>query len=223
MAKQSKFEKYEMDVIDRGQIAGADYNPRVISKDAEKRLQKAIAKHGLVQPLVWNRRTGNLVAGHQRLRALDMLEKSKSYQISVAVVDIDEREERILNVQLNNPSMQGDWDLDKLTELAVDAAISPDEMGFSEGDTAVLFGGNEEVAALFSDTQGVSEAKNTLKGIKEHRAESAEKMKDSCNVDYYFTVVCENKEQKAAILKILGVPGWESYAPGRALAGALGV
>lgn len=131
---KSKFQKFDTDVISRSQIKGAEYNPRIISEDAKKRLRKMIAKHGLVQPLVWNRRTGNLVAGHQRLAALDSLERSQNYDLQVAVVDVNEREERVLNVQLNNPSMQGEWDLDKLAELSEEAAISPDEFGFSDGD-----------------------------------------------------------------------------------------
>ena len=112
--KLSKYQKFEVEVISRGEIHGADYNPRVISEDARKRLKRMLAKHGLVQPLVWNRRTGNLVSGHQRLSQLDQLERSQDYDLQVSVVDVDEREEKILNVQLNNPSMQGDWDMDKL-------------------------------------------------------------------------------------------------------------
>ena len=239
MARQSKFQKFEMDTIRRGDIRGAEYNPRIISEDARKRLRKMLAKHGLVQPLVWNRRTGNLVAGHQRLAAIDSLERSQNYDLQVAVVDslersqnydlqvavvdVDEREERVLNVQLNNPSMQGEWDLDKLTEMADSAAISPDEFGFSDGDISVLFGGDARFDELMLDVQEVEETKNTLREIKEHRAESMAKMQEAQAADYYFTVVCENEAQKKAILKALGIPDWESFANGRILAGKLGV
>ncbi len=222
MAETSKYQKFETDVINRSEIRGAEYNPRVISEDARKRLRKMIAKHGLVQPLVWNRRTGNLVAGHQRLAALDSLERSQDYDLQVAVVDVSEREERVLNVQLNNPSMQGEWDLDKLTTLAEDAAIAPDEFGFSDGDIAVLFG-DERLDELMSDTPEVAEAKNSLREIKEHRAESMAKMQEAQSADFYFTVVCESDAQKKAVLKALGVPDWESFVNGRLVAGRLGV
>ena len=222
MAETSKYQKFETDVINRSEIRGAEYNPRVISEDARKRLRKMIAKHGLVQPLVWNRRTGNLVAGHQRLAALDSRERSQDYDLQVAVVDVSEREERVLNVQLNNPSMQGEWDLDKLTTLAEDAAIAPDEFGFSDGDIAVLFG-DERLDELMSDTPEFSEAKNSLREIKEHRAESMAKMQEAQSADFYFTVVCESDAQKKAVLKALGVPDWESFVNGRLVAGRLGV
>ena len=160
MVNQSKYQKFEMDTVSRKQIHGADYNPRVISEDARKRLRKMLAKHGLVQPLVWNRRTGNLVSGHQRLSALDSLERTQDYSLQVAVVDLNEREEKILNVQLNNPSMQGDWDMDKLIEMSEDSDIAPTEFGFSDGDVAIMFGDNGEIDELMGDSPGVSDAKD---------------------------------------------------------------
>ena len=207
--KLSKYQKFEVEVISRGEIHGADYNPRVISEDARKRLKRMLAKHGLVQPLVWNRRTGNLVSGHQRLSQLDQLERSQDYDLQVSVVDVDEREEKILNVQLNNPSMQGDWDMDKLNGLAGENGIDPEEFGFSSGD--------------ISDTEEVAETKDTLREIKEHRAESTENMKREASGEFYFTVVCENEGQKKAMLKALGVPHWEAFVHGSQLAGLLGV
>lgn len=223
MAKMSKFQNFEMDVVSREDIKGADYNPRTISEDAKKRLRKMLAKHGLVQPLVWNKRTGNLVSGHQRLSALDALEKSRDYELQVAVVDLNERDERILNVQLNNPSMQGDWDMNKLIEMSEEANIDPTEFGFSDGDVAVMFGDDGSLDELLGDCEGVTEAKNTLKEIKEHRAESMAKMQKEQSANFYFTVVCESEEQKKAILKKLSVPDWEAFVNGRKLAVMLDV
>ena len=105
MAK-SKYQNYDTETISRKQIKNAPYNPRIMDKEAAKRLKKAIQTHGLVSALTWNKRTGNLVGGHQRLQQLDALEKSDDYELTVCVVDVDEREEAALNVELNNPSMQ---------------------------------------------------------------------------------------------------------------------
>ena len=137
------------------------------------------------------------------------------------MVDVDEREEKLLNVQLNNPSMQGDWDMDKLNGLAGENGIDPEEFGFSSGDISVMFDG--DMGGAFSDTEEVAEAKDTLREIKEHRAESTEKMKREASGEFYFTVVCENEGQKKAMLKALGVPHWEAFVHGSQLAGLLGV
>ena len=136
---------------------------------------------------------------------------------------MNEREEKILNVQLNNPSMQGDWDMDKLIEMSEDSDIAPTEFGFSDGDVAIMFGDNGEIDELMGDSPGVSDAKDTLKEIKEHRAESMAKMQKEQSADFYFTVVCEKEEQKKAILKRLGVPAWEAFVNGRKLASELGL
>jgi hypothetical protein len=65
-----------------------------------------------VEPLVWNKGTGNLVGGHQRLK---ILKARGDVTVQAVVVDLDEVEERALNVALNQ--VQGDWDLPKLSEL----------------------------------------------------------------------------------------------------------
>lgn len=131
----SKFQKYETETISRSKIRNAPYNPRVMADTAKKLLRKNLKKHGLVEALVWNKRTGNLVGGHQRLEQLDALENSKDYDLTVCVVDVDEKEEATLNVQLNNPSMQGEWDLDKLANLTEDFDLDlSDDLGFTDSD-----------------------------------------------------------------------------------------
>lgn len=217
---QSKYQKFEIATVSREKIHEAAYNPRTISEDARKRLRKMLAKHGLVQPLVWNRRTGNLVAGHQRLKQIDSLERRTDYSLQVAVVDVDESEEKALNVQMNNPSMQGDWDVDKLRSLVIDDNVNPFDMGFSDFDIEALMGG--EVAEYFSDTEDIVEAKETLREIKETRKQQQDKLQKENSQDYYVTAVFASVEQKREFLKKLGVPQYEDFIPGKKLAGALG-
>ena len=73
----SKFQKFEMATINRAEIKNAAYNPRTITDEARKRLKHTLKDKqiGLVQPLIWNKRNGNLVGGHQRLSIIDDLEK----------------------------------------------------------------------------------------------------------------------------------------------------
>lgn len=96
----------------------ADYNPRRMEGRAFAGLVKSLDTYGCVEPLVWNQRTGTLVAGHQRLRALEELGATEA---DVVVVDLDEVHERALNVTLNNPHIQGEFTadaVDLLRELA---------------------------------------------------------------------------------------------------------
>ena len=51
----------------------ADYNPRKDLKpgDAEyAKLKRSIETYGYVEPIIWNKRTGVVVGGHQRLKVM---------------------------------------------------------------------------------------------------------------------------------------------------------
>ena len=82
----AKTETYQMIEINRADIRNAPYNPRRISKEAREKLKRGLEKHGLVAPLTWNRRTGNLVSGHQRITQIDRIEGVKDYTLQVAAI-----------------------------------------------------------------------------------------------------------------------------------------
>lgn len=110
--------------IPRCLIKTADYNPRTIGAAERKRLWSVLDKHGLVEGLVWNKRTGNLVGGHQRLEWWDSKfpapadpKALRKHLVPVAQVDISLEQEKALNIALNNRSAQGEFDDAKLTAL----------------------------------------------------------------------------------------------------------
>lgn len=210
--KQTRFQKFETEVIHRSKITGAPYNPRVIDENAKKRLASSLRKHGLVEPLVWNRRTGTLVGGHQRLSILDALEKGEDYELTVSVVDVDEKEEARLNVQLNNPSMQGDWDAEALAKLSVDLELDLEkDFGFTDLDVAMLFEGDDRFSVLFQDNTDVTATKGILGDIKKDREEMSKKLQGEQSADFYFTVVCESQEDKNALLREMGISVAEQF------------
>lgn len=210
MAK-SKYQQYDTETISRDMIKNAPYNPRIMDEKAKKRLRQNIAKHGLVAALTWNKRTGNLVGGHQRLEQLDALEKSKDYDLTVCVVDVDEREEAALNVQLNNPSMQGEWDLDKLANMAeeFDLDLSAD-MGFTESDIDFMFEGDDRFSQLF-DTKEGGEMRNDIETIKEARKKSVETLKDRNSINWYTVIVFENEKDRDNFMREISIPKHEQY------------
>lgn len=105
-------------VINRKLLRNASYNPRTIDPVSQKRLRKSIEHtKGLVQPPIWNKRTGNIVGGHQRIDQLDQIKQTDDYTLTVAVVDWPEEREIEVNISLNNPSLAGQYDLGLLDEL----------------------------------------------------------------------------------------------------------
>jgi hypothetical protein len=102
------------------ELMPAGYNPRTISSEALDGLKRSIKKFGLVAPVIWNKRTGVVVGGHQRLKVL-LAEGVE--ETDVVVVDFSEKEEIALNITLNNPEIRGHWTDDVVTLLA---DMSPD-------------------------------------------------------------------------------------------------
>ena len=209
MAK-SKYENFEMQTINRSLIKNAEYNPRFMGEKEKKRLRAALKENGLVSALTWNKRTGNLVGGHQRLEQLDALEKSSNYELTVCVIDVDEKQEAKLNVQLNNPSMQGEWDVDKLFGITQEFDLSMEDMGFSSTDAAYLFDGDEKFVDLF-ETPEAQEEKGKLRQIKEVRKTMKSDYKDEQRADFMLVVVFKDAAERADFMRRIHVPGYEQY------------
>jgi ParB-like chromosome segregation protein Spo0J len=87
----------------------------------------------LVEPLVWNKQTGNLVGGHQRLK---VLKEQGVKEVEVSVVDLSETKEKALNIALNK--VQGDWDLPKLKDLLQEIDTGEFDIGITGFDEQEL-------------------------------------------------------------------------------------
>ena len=96
----------------------AEYNPRKDLKPGDPeydKLKRSIKQFGYVEPVIWNKTTGRVVGGHQRLKVLiDM----GITEVECVVIDLDGDKEKALNVALNKIS--GEWDKDKLALLISD-------------------------------------------------------------------------------------------------------
>ena len=108
----------------------AAYNPRIdlIPGDTEyENLRRSITTYGMLIPVIWNKRTGNVVGGHQRLT---VLENEGETEVDGSVVDLDETQERQLNVALNK--IEGGWDEEKLAELLAELGDDATLTGFTQ-------------------------------------------------------------------------------------------
>lgn len=93
----------------------SEYNPRKITKKELERLKASIKEYGYIEPIIWNKRTGRVVGGHQRLKVLQELGHKET---QVVVIDVDEKKEKTLNIALNKIS--GEFDFPKLKDLIVE-------------------------------------------------------------------------------------------------------
>ena len=88
----------------------AEYNPRLSTPEQEENLKKSLEKFGVVEPIILNDRSGNIVGGHFRVRELKKLGKKS---VECVIVDLDPEDEKELNIRLN--ANTGDWDWAKLS------------------------------------------------------------------------------------------------------------
>ena len=136
----------------------AGYNPRKELQPGDpafEALRQSMETFGYVEPVIWNRATGHVVGGHQRLNVLlDMGEA----EADVVVVELDPDKEKALNVALNK--ITGEWDTQKLDGLLrelsdVDLLAAT---GFSEEEYEALIS-RVDIDAFFGEEREERPAK----------------------------------------------------------------
>lgn len=90
------------------QLRTAGYNPRMISDEALEGLTNSISRFGCVEPIVVNTRGRKnvIVGGNQRFKALLSLGLTECLCVTV---NCSKADEKLLNLTLNNPQIQGDF------------------------------------------------------------------------------------------------------------------
>ncbi len=138
-------------VIERKRTADlipADYNPRKDLKPGDveyEKLKRSIEQFGYVEPVIWNKTTGFVVGGHQRLKVLlDM----GITEVECVVVEMDAEKEKALNIALNKIS--GEWDKDKLALLIADLQGADFDVSLTGFEPA-------EIDSLFKDKEDAQE------------------------------------------------------------------
>lgn len=209
----TKFEKYEHIEISRDQLKNAPYNPRNISAEARKRLRKNIAKVGMLAPIVWNKVTGNIVGGHQRIAVLDSLHTSRDYRLHVAAVELDEKTEKAQNIFMNNERAQGEFDLDKLAHLFKEDKISFEDSGFDAAEIFDMFGDSP----MAEQPEELLNLSNQLRAAAAQYDNVVSKGNVDRDADDYFTVVVfADGNERRQFVETLGFKN-SRYLDGRAM------
>lgn len=118
------------------ELLPSDYNPRKDLKPGDpeyEKLKRSIEQFGYVDPVIWNKHTGRVVGGHQRLKVLKDMGIT---DLECVVVDLTEEKEKALNIALNKIS--GDWDKEKLALLITDLQGTDLDVSLTGFDAAEL-------------------------------------------------------------------------------------
>jgi hypothetical protein len=171
---------------------------------AREKLRDGLKALGLLETLVWNVRSGNLVGGHQRLGLLDGLANgAKDYILTVAQVELTEAEEIEANILLNNPEAQGHYDIAKLDALFRTPGVRIQATGFNMGDLFQLLGDSPFAQHHAPELEKMADA------LKESRDRIDRGMVAEGSVadqdDFYLVVVFRSDQDREAFTKALGL------------------
>lgn len=229
------------DTVLRSEIHLPDYNPRKIDGAAADKLRKQIREDGLVDTIVINKRTMNVVGGNQRTAQLDKIYKyvpgQSDYKINVQTIDVDERTEIRINARLNNPDAAGEYDASKVLQLVTDFEMDPlKDMNFDR-DTFDIFVNEsgfdnplDDITEIIKDVRKTSndtglpqEPKSSLQNIKKTDMEKREEENTRGNSeymekdDYILTIVFNSNQEKWSFLEKIGKPSKEKFIKGSKL------
>lgn len=139
----------------------ADYNPRKDLKPGDpeyEKLKRSLDQFGYVEPVIWNKATGCIVGGHQRVKILKDIGET---EITCVVVELSPEKEKALNIAMNK--INGDWDKEKLALLIADLQGEDFDISLTGFDPA-------EVDDLFKDS--------LKEGIKDDEFDVEEELKN---------------------------------------------
>lgn len=123
---------------------------------------------------MWNKRTGHVVGGNQRLKALEELGVE---EVDVVVVDLPLEKEKALNLALNK--ITGDWSLPALKELLAELENSLEDLTITGFDF-------EEIEKLIG-RDPVQVEQQQEESVEEHK--------------FYILIECETEEEQKTLLE----------------------
>lgn len=214
-------QKFKVERLHRRQIKTAPYNPRQIDDHAKKKLRENLKTMGLLDPLVFNKRTGNLVSGHQRLGILDVLsKKGDDYYLDFSVIDLSEKEEKQQNVFFNNPSTQGTYDPDAIGKMIAEDDIDYAKAGFDKMDVQLLLEGTEYEVTMFDDDNAPKSVQDDLDQLEDiqrmRRERKAHRARDQEENDpeFYAVVVFPDRDAQSSFMQRVGMDKDDRYVDG---------
>ena len=109
----------QTEIAELSRLNPSPYNPRRISDDALNGLKNSIKKFGFTQAVVVNKRNNVIIGGHMRCKAAESLGLT---HVPVYYVDLNDKEEKALNISLNNKHIEGEF-TDELQDLLAELKI----------------------------------------------------------------------------------------------------
>lgn len=231
------YKQSETVVIKRSQINFAPYNPKNHTKEQINEIKKNIKRVAFLGGIVWNVITGNLIDGHKRVMALDVLNKydgtlDTDYEVKVEKIELDLKTEKEQNIFQTQSRTQ--FDLDILSTMIPDidyknAGLTDDDLQLigidftfqTETEQSITDEINNLIVPVQNQKEAVKQAKKELSQAekiahnKEVKAQVMQEAQDKAeNMEAYVMISFEDYKTKAAFMERFGFDAREKFLKG---------
>ena len=227
MAKK-KIRQSDIVEVMRSQINLNPYNPKRHSDKKILEQKKNLLRMGLMGGITWTRTSGNLIDGHRRIKAMDLHygydgTPDTDYSIKVAVVELDEKQEKEQMTYMALGNTKADYELiaEYLPDIdAVAAGIDDydleqirsfiptvEDVAIESFDDLIAPDAEEE-----KEESSDEEKKAKIKEAKEKQKEVAGERYADLNA--YITVSFDNADEKRDFCEMLGISENERFVKG---------
>lgn len=222
----------ETRIIKRSQINLNPINPKRHSDEKVKLQKKNLQKIGFLGGIVWNEKSGNLIDGHRRIKAMDLHYKydgtSKTdYDVKVEVVALDDKaeKEQLTYMAVGNTKP----DIDLIAGYISD--IDYTNVGLDIGELNDILSINTETPSLLDSVDDLlsplpsfdeieipsvektyDEKKEHMKAIKQQVRESA--IERQQNEEAYITLSFSSYNAKEDFCDLLGISTDDKFVKG---------
>jgi hypothetical protein len=211
LKEAAKIVQSETVIIKRSRINFAKYNPKRHTEEGIKTQLKNFKSIGFLGGIVWNQTTGNLVAGHKRIQAMDLFykydgTKETDYEVKVEKVKLTDKQEKEQNIFMDARSTNTRQDYDLLALLLPDidyklAGLSPDEMNLISIEVPSMAIHKEDIQSDFQEVGKDYEQKKA--DIKEAKAKIKEEI-FSNQGETYVSLTFDSYENKCEFMERFG-------------------
>ncbi|MFR1813214.1 DNA methylase [Dysgonomonas capnocytophagoides] len=231
------YKQSETVVIKRSQINFAPYNPKNHTKEQINEIKKNIKRVAFLGGIVWNVITGNLIDGHKRVMALDVLNKydgtpDTDYEVKVEKIELDLKTEKEQNIFQTQSRTQ--FDLDSLSTMIPDidyknAGLTDEDLQLigidftfqTETEQSITDEINNLIVPVQNQKEAVKQAKKELSQAekiahnKEVKAQVMQEAQDKAeNMEAYVMISFEDYKTKAAFMERFGFDAREKFLKG---------
>lgn len=223
----------ETRIIKRSQINLNPINPKRHSDEKIKLQKKNLQKIGFLGGIVWNEKSGNLIDGHRRIKAMDLHYKydgtSKTdYDVKVEVVALDDKaeKEQLTYMAVGNTKPDIDLiagyisdidytnvglDIRELNDILSINTEMPSQLD-SVDDLLSPLPSFDEIETLSADEKTYDEKKEHMKAIKQQVRElSIERQQ---NEEAYITLSFSSYNAKEDFCDLLGISTDDKFVKG---------